>query len=61
MGVRGIAVAVLATPVFAVNCLPDDLGLYVRRRYAEPMLRVAQEARAAHMKSDKSERTVFDT
>ena len=47
LSVREIAAAVLATPVFAVNCLPDDLGLYVRSRYAAPMLRVAEDVRAA--------------
>ena len=52
MTVRSVAAAVLATPVFAVNCLPDDLGLYVRGRYAAPMLRVAAEARAARTKPE---------
>jgi hypothetical protein len=51
MSVRAVAAAVLATPVFAVSCSPDDLGLYIRSRYAAPMLRVAAEARAARRNS----------
>ena len=49
MSVRDIvagAAGVLAGTVLAVDCAPDDLGLYIRSRYAPPMLRVAEEARA---------------
>lgn len=33
---------VLSGQVFPVDCLPDDLGLYIRDRYAPPMLRVVE-------------------
>jgi hypothetical protein len=49
MSVRDIvagAAGVLAGPVLALDCAPEDLGLYIRSRYAPPMLRVAEEARA---------------
>jgi len=33
---------VLGGLVFPLDCLPDDLGLYIRDRYAPPMLRVVE-------------------
>ena len=59
MSVRGVAAAVLATPAFAVNCLPDDLGLYIRSRCVPLMLRVAEETRLARtrLSSAGEERT----
>ena len=59
MSVREIvagAAGVLAGPVLAVDCAPDDLGLYIHSRYAPPMLRVAEEARA-HAAAIGSRRT----
>lgn len=49
MSVRDIvccAVGVLSGTVFVVDCAFDNLGLYVCNRYAPPVLRVAEEARA---------------
>jgi len=60
MSVRDIvagAAGVLAGPVLAVDCAPDDLGLYIRSRYAPPMLRVAEEARAQGAPPAGSRRT----
>jgi len=37
---------VLSCTTFAVDCLPDDLGLYIRNRYAPPALSVAAEVAA---------------
>ena len=37
---------VLSGTTFAVDCLPDDLGLYIRNRYAPPALSVAAEVAA---------------
>ena len=65
MSVRDIAAAVLATPAFAVNCLPADLGLYIRSRCAPLMLRVAEETHSARSTLDissefSSRRSSFD-
>ena len=37
---------VLSGTAFAVDCLPDDLGLYIRNRYAPPALSIAAEVAA---------------
>ena len=47
MSIRDIVsgpTGLLSGPVFAVDCLPDDLGLYIGSRYAPRMLQVVEAA-----------------
>ena len=44
-GAPGVEGGLLSGPaLFALDCLPQDLGLYIRDRYAPPAIRAAAEA-----------------